>query len=561
MAEQTVSVQQDIRSQQRAAAARFRRTLAAQGTLVVRLLSSPGAGKTTLLQQTAQRLGTQYQVGVLVGDVETQRNAQRLAPYAPSVQITTGGACHLELPLIERALPELGVEKLDFLFLEDIGNLICPASHELGEHLRVILLSTTEGDDKPGKYPKAFRTSQVTLISKLDLLPYVPFSLERAEDDVRQVQPEMKILRLCALTGEGMDAWCELLIERRDALLSRQLLLMRGSGPEQPCRRKLKPVAAPPPAPSMRGHHPMPAADHLRETHPRAARQILLQGQVQGLGVRPVLFRLATSLGLGGRVQNTARGVEIHLEGSETALAEFLQRLPQQLPAASCLKQMEVVPCAPQGEQTFTIQHEPCDGPLGAGVPPDYAVCPACLAEVRDRSNRRSRYPFTSCTLCGPRYTIIASMPYERADTSMTEFPFCDPCRREYQRPGERRFHAQTNACGECGPHVWSVDAHGRACGRDDAGLQAAVGALRAGQIVALRGVGGYQLLVDATDPRGAAPAATQRTTSQAAGGARQFAADRAAAGAALRRGAVRAGVCGQSHRHLPGASRQWPGR
>lgn len=220
MTEHTVSVQHDIRSQQRAAAERFRRAMAAQGTLAVRLLSSPGAGKTTLLQHTAQRLTERFQVGVLVGDVETQRDAERLAPYAPSVQITTGGACHLEMPLIERALPELGVGKLDFLFLEDIGNLICPASHELGEHLRVILLSTTEGDDKPGKYPKAFRTSQVTLISKLDLLPHVPFSVERAEQDVRQVQPQMKILRVCSLTGEGMDAWCQLLIERRELLLA-----------------------------------------------------------------------------------------------------------------------------------------------------------------------------------------------------------------------------------------------------------------------------------------------------------------------------------------------------
>ncbi len=220
MSEQTVSVKRDIRAEQRAAAERFRLEMARQGTLVVRLLSSPGAGKTTLLQKTAQRLGEQFQVGVLVGDVETNRDAERLAPYAPSVQITTGGACHLELPLIERALPDLGGKKLDFLFIEDIGNLICPASHELGEHVRVILLSTTEGDDKPGKYPKAFRTSQVTLISKTDLLPHVPFSVEQAEADVRQVQPDMTILRLCSLNDEGMEAWYQLLIDRRSALSS-----------------------------------------------------------------------------------------------------------------------------------------------------------------------------------------------------------------------------------------------------------------------------------------------------------------------------------------------------
>jgi hydrogenase nickel incorporation protein HypB len=218
MTEQTVSVNRDIRAERRAAAERFRQKMTDRGTLVVRLLSSPGAGKTTLLQKTAEYLGRQYRVGVLVGDVETNRDAERLAPFAPSVQITTGGACHLELPLVERALPDLGQEAFDFLFIEDIGNLICPASHELGEHLRVIVLSTTEGDDKPGKYPKAFRTSQITLISKMDLLPHVPFSVERAEADVRQVQPEMQILHVCSLSGAGMDTWCQLLDNRRKVL-------------------------------------------------------------------------------------------------------------------------------------------------------------------------------------------------------------------------------------------------------------------------------------------------------------------------------------------------------
>ncbi|HUG67401.1 MAG TPA: hydrogenase nickel incorporation protein HypB [Pirellulaceae bacterium] len=215
MAEKIIAVGQDIRSERRAAAQRFQDERTARSTYVVRLLSSPGAGKTTLLEKTAQRLCPEFSVGILVGDVETTRDAERLAPYAPSVQITTGGACHLELPLVERKLPDLGSTDFDFLFIEDVGNLICPASHELGEHVRVILLSSPEGDDKPGKYPKAFRTSQVTVISKLDLLPYVPFSVERAMEDVRRVQPEMQFFPICALTGEGLDAWCEYLVEER----------------------------------------------------------------------------------------------------------------------------------------------------------------------------------------------------------------------------------------------------------------------------------------------------------------------------------------------------------
>ena len=220
MAEQTIDVKRDIREERRRAARAFQDERSRAGTFVVRLLSSPGAGKTTLLQKTAGCLSDRFRVGILVGDVETERDAERLAPYAPSLQITTGGACHLELPLVQRALPELGDSPFDFLFIEDIGNLICPASHELGEHLRVLVLSTTEGDDKPGKYPKAFRTSQVVVLSKTDLLPHVPFSLERAEADARLVQPDLQFFHVSALRDEGITDWCDFLIRRREELLA-----------------------------------------------------------------------------------------------------------------------------------------------------------------------------------------------------------------------------------------------------------------------------------------------------------------------------------------------------
>jgi hydrogenase nickel incorporation protein HypB len=219
MSEITLNVKRDLKREREAAADAFRKRMTAQGTYVVRLLSSPGAGKTTLLQKTAERLSRDYSVGILVGDVETERDAERLAPYAPTRQITTGGACHLELPLIERTLPQLGNAPFDFLLIEDVGNLICPASHPLGEHLRVIVLSTTEGDDKPGKYPKAFRTSDVAVLSKLDLLPHVPFSVERATEDALLVQPNLTIIPLCSLTEEGLDAWCRLLIDRHRAAI------------------------------------------------------------------------------------------------------------------------------------------------------------------------------------------------------------------------------------------------------------------------------------------------------------------------------------------------------
>lgn len=210
----------DLQSRRREAAAGFRQRMENRGTFVVRLISSPGSGKTALLERTAAMLAPSHRVGILVGDIETERDAERLAPFAPTAQITTGGACHLELPLVERALPLLGDDSFDFLFIEDVGNLVCPASHDLGEHLRVLVLSTTEGDDKPGKYPKAFRTSDVVVFNKIDLLPYVPFSIDRAVADAKQVNGNLRFFSVAALANEGIEAWCEFIVQRRIAALA-----------------------------------------------------------------------------------------------------------------------------------------------------------------------------------------------------------------------------------------------------------------------------------------------------------------------------------------------------
>lgn len=220
MTTQTVTVNRDIRAEELAAAQAFRERMTERHTLVVRLMSSPGSGKTRLLERTAEQLAKNHPIAVLVGDVETDRDAQRLAPYAPTQQITTGGACHLEIPLVERAFAMLEPGPLDFLFIEDIGNLICPASHDLGEHLRVLLLSTTEGDDKPGKYPKAFRTSNALVLSKIDLLPHVPFSLEAAERDARRVQPALRVFALSAHSGEGLAEWCDFLLQEHQRIVA-----------------------------------------------------------------------------------------------------------------------------------------------------------------------------------------------------------------------------------------------------------------------------------------------------------------------------------------------------
>lgn len=215
----TIVIRRDVQSEEKAEAAAERVRLSNRRTLVVNLVSSPGAGKTTLLQQTAKYWQGKRTMAVLVGDLETDRDAQRLAPWMPVAQLTTGGACHLELPLVRKGLLALGDPQVDFLFIENIGNLVCPASHDLGEHLRVVMLSATDGDDKPGKYPKMFRTSHAMLISKTDLLPYVPFDVESAKEDARRIQPDLTILTVSSIKGEGVEAWCHYLETMRDKLI------------------------------------------------------------------------------------------------------------------------------------------------------------------------------------------------------------------------------------------------------------------------------------------------------------------------------------------------------
>jgi hydrogenase nickel incorporation protein HypB len=214
-----ITVRRDVQAAGVALAADFRRAMLVRGTLVVNLISSPGAGKTSLLAATLARWRGEYRSAVLVGDIATDRDAQRLARHAPAVQLTTGGACHLEHSLVLRGWQALAEPEVEFLFLENVGNLVCPSSHDLGEHRRVAVLSVTEGDDKPAKYPKAFRTSQSLVISKTDLLPYVPFDVTLAIADARSIQPDMPVFPLSTYPTSGLDAWCDWLIgERAKAL-------------------------------------------------------------------------------------------------------------------------------------------------------------------------------------------------------------------------------------------------------------------------------------------------------------------------------------------------------
>ena len=219
MSRETIPIQRDLQSQRRVEADAWRQSLTARGIFCVNLISSPGAGKTSILQSIARHWVNGPRMAVLVGDIATDRDAQRLAPFVPVRQLTTGGACHLELPLVLSGWEQLDSQDIEFLFIENIGNLVCPASHDLGEHLRVVVLSVTEGDDKPGKYPKAFRTSNVCLINKIDLLPYVPFSIEEVTRDAQRIRPDQPVISVCARSGQGIEDWCDYLIEKRRQLL------------------------------------------------------------------------------------------------------------------------------------------------------------------------------------------------------------------------------------------------------------------------------------------------------------------------------------------------------
>jgi hydrogenase maturation protein HypF len=233
------------------------------------------------------------------------------------------------------------------------------------------------------------------------------------------------------------------------------------------------------------------------------AARVRLQGRVQGIGVRPAIANLARALGLTGSVCNDSAGVSIIIEGNPLQIGRFREMLSAALPAAAVVDHLAWLPFAPSGSLGFEIVQAPVPGALSTVVPLDLAVCDECLQEVHNEFDRRHEYPFTSCTRCGPRYTMIRKMPYERGSTGMSEFELCANCQEEYQTHSDRRYHAQTTACPDCGPRISiSRGGHGEARGdpRDSIdSIGQAAAAITQGKIVALRGLGGYQLLADAT--------------------------------------------------------------
>jgi hydrogenase nickel incorporation protein HypB len=197
-------------------AAQVRQRLAEHGVLALNLVSSPGAGKTLLLERTLEALGGRLQIAVVTGDVQTQNDAVRLSRHTNQLvqAVITGGACHLDARQIQTALDEVDLADTDLLFIENVGNLICPASWDLGETATIVLFSVTEGEDKPTKYPKTFREARYAVFTKVDLLPHVPFEITKAESLARAVNPDLEFIRTSALTGEGLDTWYDFLCHR-----------------------------------------------------------------------------------------------------------------------------------------------------------------------------------------------------------------------------------------------------------------------------------------------------------------------------------------------------------
>jgi hydrogenase maturation protein HypF len=224
---------------------------------------------------------------------------------------------------------------------------------------------------------------------------------------------------------------------------------------------------------------------------------VRVTGQVQGVGFRPYVLRLARAYELQGWVKNDGQGARLHLEGRADCVASFINALKSSPPP------MRVVRCETEAVDvahlsSFTIQASDTSMPPTACLTPDMALCPDCLRELFDSTNRRYRYPFINCTHCGPRYSILHRIPYDRAHTTMRDFTMCPACQAEYEDPGDRRFHAQPNACPACGPHLWFEQASGAVTHRRDEALQETVRRLRDGHIIAVKGLGGFHLCVDA---------------------------------------------------------------
>src|SRR3954471_23613727 len=216
-----VVVEKKVLNENQVLAEQLRQRYRDNDVFCLNLISSPGSGKTSLLERTLERFPKGTRAAVLTGDIQTENDAIRLACFGyPVKQITTGGICHPDARMIERHLAGWPLERLDILLVENVGNLVCPSSYDLGEHAKVVVLSVTEGEDKPLKYPSIFFKSELAIINKIDLLPYVPFDIVKARENIQKVRPGATIIEVSCTTGEGLDQWMSWLEARREKAIA-----------------------------------------------------------------------------------------------------------------------------------------------------------------------------------------------------------------------------------------------------------------------------------------------------------------------------------------------------
>jgi hydrogenase maturation protein HypF len=233
----------------------------------------------------------------------------------------------------------------------------------------------------------------------------------------------------------------------------------------------------------------------------RAGLTLKISGTVQGVGFRPFVYRLASELKLPGQVYNTTYGVCIELDGEDQAFVNFVDRLIREKPEHAVIKNIEKDGCAAHGYSEFKIGESKPGTKIEAGLLPDLALCEDCRRELFDPADRRYLYPFINCTNCGPRFSIITALPYDRCNTSMKNFIMCPACMAEYHDPGNRRFHAQPNACPECGPHVTLFSNHGERISTQADAIDRAVNLIRQGGSIAVKGIGGFHIMCRADSP------------------------------------------------------------
>ena len=355
--------------------------------------------------------------------------------------------------------------------MENVGNLICPVSFDLGQDFNVGLLSVPEGHDKPYKYPGIFEAVDLVVVTKSDLLPYLDFEVDTFRELVHGLNPDVP--RSSSSRPRPARGW-----------RSGWRGWKRGWGREL----------------------------NMSSVQEITARHITITGVVQGVGFRPFVYNLAYEMGMTGWVLNHSGGVDIEIEGPAPVVAAFVVALRTQAPPLSHIETLEAEVVPPRGFETFEIRHSESQEGRYQLISPDVATCPDCLRELFDPQDRRYRYPFINCTNCGPRFTIIKDIPYDRPRTTMDVFPLCDDCRREYEDPRDRRFHAQPNACPVCGPQVWLVEADDRQEKAEavpslfgNAAFKRAVSVLQEGKVLAIKGLGGFHLACDATNPEAVA--------------------------------------------------------